>query len=102
MAFCFLHERGVGDCTCNPPAPSSQPKNVSPVKPKGRRSKKVDKVPSLPRKEDLFPSDDSDKENPPKNLPKAYPKHYLEEKEGYYARPDECSGQQGSDDVIQH
>lgn len=68
------------------------PKDVSPSKPKVRRTKAKTNPPSLPRKEDLFPSDDSDKENHAPNVKKAYPHNYLEEKEGQYARPDECSG----------
>lgn len=78
MAFCFLHERGVGDCTCNPPSPSSQ--NVSPPiqKPKRTYRKKLPgwKAPTL-RKEELFPSDEED--GRPKDLPKEAPKHHQQE-----------------------
>lgn len=40
------------------------------------------KPPTLPRKEELFPSDDSDKENVPPDFKKEDSKHHVKKEEG--------------------
>lgn len=89
----YLCKRGspTGRCLTSTPHPCSD----VPSK-KSRRPKAKANPPSLPRKEELFPSDvedDSDKENhPPEDEPKAYPKYYLREEKGHYVAANQRGG----------